>query len=95
MRVVGSSVLTHCVWVRWLWVWGVGFSWAGGVVGRGCVEGLAGLPVRFRWRSIFLAGRQKGHAGRVRSMGMLRLGVVGAGRWINRRIGEGRVLDEM
>jgi hypothetical protein len=66
-----------------------------GWLGWGALKELAGLSVRFRWRSIFLAGRQKGHAGRVRSMGGLAFVVVGAGRWINRKsvAGQNLVVD--
>jgi hypothetical protein len=92
VRVVGSSVLTNRVSVRWLWRWFF-LGWRG--LGGGALGELAGLSVRFRWRSIFLAGRQKGHAGRVRSMGGFAFGVVGVGRWINRKsvAGQNLVVD--
>jgi hypothetical protein len=61
-----------------------------GWLGGGALREMAWLSVRFRWRSIFLAGRQKGHAGRVRSMGMLGF----RGGW-GGALGEGLVLDEM
>jgi len=43
------------------------------------VERAEAVALCFRWRSVFSAGRRKGHAGRVRSRGQVLLGAVEVG----------------
>jgi len=69
MRVVGSSVLTSCVSVRWLWRW---FFLAGGVVGRGCVAGAGGAFRSFSLALNLFGGTPKRACGTRALLGMLR-----------------------